>query len=82
MNVLVSTVISVSTLAQSIGSKFLNMMDKTIDDELLTTKNLKGKVVFYNFYFAFCQPCIAEKEGLKELYETFASDDVLFVYHF
>jgi len=79
LTVFVLTVISVSTLAQSIGSKFPNMEDKTIDNELLTTKKLKGKVVFYNFYFAFCQPCIAEKEGLKELYETYASDDVLFV---
>ena len=79
LNVLVFTVITASVSAQSEGSKFPNIMDKTIDNEMLKTKDLKGKVVFYNFYFAFCQPCIAEKEGLKKLYETFVSDDVLFV---
>ena len=79
LSALVFTFIAVSVSAQSEGSKFPEIKFKTIDGESLTTKDLKGKVVFYNFYFAFCQPCLAEKEGLKELYETFASDDVLFV---
>ena len=61
------------------GSIFPEIMYKTIDGEMLKTNELKGKIVFYNFSFAICQPCIAQKEGLKKLYEAFASDDVLFV---
>jgi len=61
------------------GSIFPEIMYKTIDGEMLKTEELKGKIVFYNFSFALCQPCIAQKEGLKKLYEAFASDDVLFV---
>ena len=61
------------------GSIFPEIMYKTIDGEMLKTQELKGKIVFYNFSFALCQPCIAQKEGLKKLYEAYASDDVLFV---
>lgn len=32
---------------------------------------LKGKVVFINFWFAACPPCIAEMEDLNRLYEKF-----------
>jgi len=82
LSVVVFTIIVVSTTAQvlSEGSTFPEVMFKTIDGELLKTENFKGKkVVFYNFYFALCQPCIAQKDGLNELYEMFACDDVLFI---
>ena len=61
------------------GGIFPEIMEKTIDGEMLKTEELKGKIVFYNFSFAVCKPCIAQKEGLNKLYETYASDDVLFV---
>jgi peroxiredoxin len=34
----------------------------------LSNETLKGKVVFVNFWFAACPPCIAEFEGLSEMY--------------
>ena len=62
------------------GDKFPEIVLKTIDGEVLKTEDLKGKVVFYNFYFAACPPCIAQKGGLNELYEMFhANDDVVFI---
>ena len=81
LSVFVFASLAVSATAQMLseGSNFPEIMLKTIDGELLKTEDLKGKVVFYNFYFAMCQPCIAQKEGLNELYETFASDNVLFI---
>jgi thiol-disulfide isomerase/thioredoxin len=33
--------------------------------------SLKGKVVFINFWFASCAPCIAEMEDLNKLYNKF-----------
>ena len=52
------------------GDIFPEIMFRTIDDEILKTEDLKGKLVFYNFYFAACPPCIAQKDGLNELYEN------------
>jgi peroxiredoxin len=62
------------------GDIFPEIMFTTIDGELLKTENLSGKVVFYNFYFAACAPCIAQKKVLNELYEKFhVNDDVVFI---
>ncbi len=35
---------------------------------------LKGKVVFINFWFSACAPCIAELEELNKLYKDFKND--------
>ena len=61
------------------GDIFPEIMLTTIDGELLKTDNLNGKVVFYNFYFAACAPCISQKSVLNELYEKFHADDVVFI---
>jgi thiol-disulfide isomerase/thioredoxin len=36
---------------------------------LLSNEGLKGKVLFINFWFAACPPCIAEFDALSEMYE-------------
>ena len=62
------------------GDIFPEVMFRTIDDELLKTEDLKGKVVFYNFYFAACPPCFAQKSGLNELYKMFhTNDEIVFI---
>ena len=38
-------------------------------DKAFTNQNLAGKIVFINFWFASCAPCIAEFDALNELYE-------------
>ena len=46
----------------------------------LVNENLKGKVVFMNFWFEACYPCIAEFKALNELYEKFKDNkDFVFV---
>jgi len=67
------------TLSLSKGDIFPKIMFKTVDGELLKTEDLIGKVVFYNFYFAACPPCIAQKDGLNALYEKFHADGVVFI---
>lgn len=38
------------------------------------TTNLKGKVVFINFWASWCPPCRAEMPSLNELYKKFKND--------
>lgn len=40
----------------------------------LTIDSLKGKVVFINFWFEACPPCIAELAALNNLYKKFSSN--------
>lgn len=39
---------------------------------VVTKESLKGKVVFINFWFAACPPCIAELDALNALYKKFS----------
>lgn len=39
-------------------------------DSVLTNDSLKGKVVFMNFWFEACPPCMAEMQGLNQLYDS------------
>ena len=41
---------------------------KTLDSQTFSRKDFSNKVVFINFWAEFCSPCIAETEGLKQLY--------------
>ncbi|MGN6618522.1 MAG: TlpA family protein disulfide reductase, partial [Ilyomonas sp.] len=40
-----------------------------------STADLKGKVVFINFWASWCPPCRAEMPSLHELYKKFKADD-------
>lgn len=42
--------------------------------------NLKGKVIFLNFWATWCPPCLAEMPGVNKLYEEFKDDqNVVFI---
>jgi len=40
----------------------------------LNIADLKGKVVFINFWATWCPPCVAEMPGINELYQDYADD--------
>lgn len=46
-----------------------------------STADLKGKVVFINFWATWCPPCIAEMPSLNDLYNQFRDDQrVVFLF--
>ena len=47
--------------------------------EVVNFADLRGKVVFVNFWATWCPPCKAEMPGIQELYEEVKSDDIVFV---
>lgn len=40
-----------------------------------SSENLKGKVVFINFWATWCPPCRAEMPSLEAMYQKFKDDD-------
>ena len=40
-----------------------------------TSENLKGKVVFINFWATWCPPCRAEMPSLEAMYQQFKNDE-------
>ncbi len=50
----------------------------SLDDEAQSFSDLKGKVVFLNFWATWCPPCVAEFSAIDELYSEF-KDEVAFV---
>lgn len=47
-------------------------------DTVVTQEALRGRVVFSNFWFKACAPCVAEFEGLNELYQR-VKEEVVFL---
>lgn len=57
------------------GVKFKDGSGKEVD-----LGELKGKVVFLNFWATWCPPCLAEMPSVNALYEKFKTDkDVVFI---
>jgi thiol-disulfide isomerase/thioredoxin len=63
-------------LQQAPAFLFTDEAGKTV-----STANLKGKVVFINFWASWCPPCRAEMPDLEKLYEKL-KDDNRFVFLF
>jgi len=57
------------------GIKFKDVSGKTVD-----LGDLKGKVIFLNFWATWCPPCLAEMPSVNKLYEQFKDDkEVVFI---
>jgi len=57
------------------GIQFKDASGKVVD-----LGDLKGKVIFLNFWATWCPPCLAEMPSVNKLYEQFKSDEgVVFI---
>lgn len=53
---------------------------KDVSGKIVDLGDLKGKVIFLNFWATWCPPCIAEMPGVNKLHEKFKNDsDVVFI---
>jgi thiol-disulfide isomerase/thioredoxin len=57
------------------GIRFKDVKGKTVD-----LGELRGRVVFLNFWATWCPPCLAEMPAVNRLYEKFRNDEgVVFI---
>ena len=71
----VSTSASKAVAGGLSGIRFKNAQQKVID-----LGDLKGKVVFLNFWATWCPPCQAEMPSVNKLYQQFKNDpNVVFI---
>lgn len=71
----IQTEIPVST---SESNYYLDLVDA--NGNAIQLENLKGKIVFINFWATWCPPCIAEMPSIQKLYSEFESDqEVVFL---
>ncbi|MFD2742214.1 MULTISPECIES: TlpA family protein disulfide reductase [Sphingobacterium] len=56
----------------------LKLMD--VDGQMIHTKDLKGKVVFINFWATWCGPCVAEMPSIQTMIKNIGvQDDIKFM---
>jgi len=62
--------VSKKPLADAFNITFRDAKGQTIN-----TANLKGKVIFVNFWATWCPPCIAEMPSVNQLYARFKNNN-------
>lgn len=59
---------------ETIENKSYELQVKDADSNIIHLNDLKGKVVFINFWATWCPPCIAEMPSINALHQKFAND--------
>lgn len=61
---------------KTIGGDF-EMVD--LKGNKLSLEDLKGKIVFINFWASWCPPCVAEMPDINQLYNDYKGKDIAFL---
>lgn len=57
------------------GQPAMDFTVKTIEGKTVKLSELKGKVVYLDFWASWCMPCIAEMPHSKKIFEQFADNE-------
>jgi len=68
-----------SILQNLVGCKLPDFKAQTVNGKTFSLKELSGKVIVINFYFAACAPCVAEIPALNKLEIEYKNKDVVFI---
>lgn len=60
---------------KSTGAVNTNFSFIDINGKVTSTANLKGKIIFINFWASWCPPCRAEMPSIDELYKKLKNDN-------
>jgi len=52
---------------------------RALDGKEIMFSELKGKVVFINFWATWCKPCVAEMPSIQSLYNSLKDEDIVFL---
>ena len=63
--------------APEIGREAPDFTLKDLDGKSVRLKDLRGKVVFLNFWATWCPPCRAEMPDIEEVYQKYRDQDVV-----
>jgi peroxiredoxin len=53
---------------------------RDVNGKTVALQDFKGKVVYLDFWYSTCAPCLAEAPAAKELKQKFLGQDVVFLY--
>lgn len=59
---------------KTVNDNLTNIKFKKADGKIVSLVDLKGKIVFINFWATWCPPCLAEMPSINKFYQQFKND--------
>ena len=80
LTILFSLTVFLGCTSNNTGNKVPKFSEKTIENKLISTDNLKGKIIVIKIWATWCGMCITEIPQLNNLVDKYSNDDeVVFV---